>query len=385
MKQSFIILTIAGLLGLCMGQTVAAKEQEAKQKQQIEGLTYESAMEPEEAVCFGIDYYEGGYKLITVRDTDRYLVVPEGMAVPKNLPEDMTVLMQPLQNLYVAAPASMDSLWALEESGSVRFSASKKNSWYEEAVQEAMEDGSILYAGKYSEPDFELLLSEGCGLAVESTMIHHAPKAEEKLRELGIPVFVDQSSYEETPLGRTEWVRLYGALFNKEEEAGELFEAQKESVAGLKETKTDRTVAFFYFNEDGNAIVRNSDDYVVKMIELAGGSYAFELKRSEGQAKATVEMEPEQFYLQAKDADILIYSETMDEGFSSVEELVGYNALLGDFKAVQNGEVWRCGSLLLQKPTRLGDAICELNGILTGDIPEKPEFFERMERTAEEP
>ena len=31
----------------------------------------------------------------------------------------------------------------------------------------------MIYAGKYNAPDYELILDEGCGLAIESTMIHH--------------------------------------------------------------------------------------------------------------------------------------------------------------------------------------------------------------------
>ncbi|MFQ8841275.1 MAG: hypothetical protein ACLR8P_10565 [Clostridium fessum] len=41
-------------------------------------------------------------------------------------------------------------------------------------AKEAMENGSILYAGKYSEPDYERIKPpEGCGLAIENTMILH--------------------------------------------------------------------------------------------------------------------------------------------------------------------------------------------------------------------
>ena len=56
----------------------------------------------------------------------------------------------------------------------------------------------------------------------------------EKLEELGIPVLVDHSSYEPNPLGRTEWVKLYGLLTGHEEEAEAAF--AKEADAGMIET-----------------------------------------------------------------------------------------------------------------------------------------------------
>ena len=64
-----------------------------------------------------------------------------------------------------------------------------------------MEKGDILYAGKYSKPDYELILANGCKLAIESTMINHTPDVKEKLEELGIPVLVEQSSYENASAG----------------------------------------------------------------------------------------------------------------------------------------------------------------------------------------
>lgn len=62
----------------------------------------------------------------------------------------------------------------------------------------------------YSAPDYELILSKNCDLAIESTMIYHKPEVKEKLEQFGIPVLVEHSSYESHPLGRTEWLKLYG-------------------------------------------------------------------------------------------------------------------------------------------------------------------------------
>ena len=57
-----------------------------------------------------------------------------------------------------------------------------------------MKSGSMLYAGKYNEPDYELILKEGCNFALENTMIGHNPEVKEKLESLGIPVMVERSA-----------------------------------------------------------------------------------------------------------------------------------------------------------------------------------------------
>lgn len=49
-----------------------------------------------------------------------------------------------------------------------------------------MEEGKIAYAGKYSAPDYETIVSSSCELAVESTMIYHTPEVKEQLERLGI-------------------------------------------------------------------------------------------------------------------------------------------------------------------------------------------------------
>ena len=41
--------------------------------------------------------------------------------------------------------------------------------------------------GKYSAPDYELILVQGCDLAVESTMIYHTPEVKEQLEQTGHP------------------------------------------------------------------------------------------------------------------------------------------------------------------------------------------------------
>ena len=89
-----------------------------------------------------------------------------------------------------------------------------------------MENGEISYAGKYSAPDYERIVSANCGLAIENTMIYHTPEVKEQLEKFGIPVLVERSRYESDPLARMEWVKLYGILFDKEAEAETFFNEQ---------------------------------------------------------------------------------------------------------------------------------------------------------------
>lgn len=325
---------------------------------------------------FSVDYYEGGYKLITLGDGSRYLTIPEGAAVPKGIAKDIVPLQQPVQNIYLAATAAMCLFDSLDRLDAIRLSGTQADGWYIENARSAMERGDILYAGKYSEPDYERILGEGCCLAIESTMIGHASEVKDKLEELGVPVLIDQASHETHPLGRSEWIKLYGALLNEEEKAEQAFSQQLsylENAGG--EDSTGKTVAFFHVSSSGYVVARKSGDYVSKMIELAGGKYVFENLGDPEKATSTVTIEMETFYATAKDADFIIYNSAITGEISSLEELLTIEPLLKDFKAVQNGNVWCTGQNMYQETMGLGQMILEMHEIFTGTAGDLNYFY----------
>lgn len=332
-------------------------------------LEYEDSMELLYAEKFSVDYYTGGFSLVTVNGSERYLVVPEGKESPGDLAEDITVLYQPLDRIYLVASAVMDMFISMDSLDVIRFTGTKAASWYLEEAREAVETGDILYAGNYSAPDYEQILAEGCDLAIENTMVYHTPEVKEQLEKFGIPVMVDYSSYETEPLGRTEWVKLYGLLADREEEAAEAFAGQQEAFASIRDAEdTGKTVAFFYITSSGEVNVRKASDYLPKMIELAGGHYVFsDLGAEDDTASSTVSLQMEEFYAAAREADYLIYNSTIDGELSSVEELFGKSELLENFKAVREGNVYCTTRDLYQSSMELGTMIADIHGMLNGE------------------
>ena len=332
-------------------------------------LEYEDSMELLYAEKFSVDYYTGGFALITINSSERYLVVPEGESSPEDLEKDITVLYQPLDRIYLVASAVMDMFISMDSLDVIRFTGTKAEGWYLEEARQAVESGDILYAGNYSAPDYEQILAEGCDLAIENTMIYHTPEVKELLERFGIPVMVDYSSYETEPLGRTEWVKLYGLLAGREEEAAGAFAGQQEAFASIGNAEdTGKTVAFFYITNSGEVNVRKASDYLPKMIELAGGRYVFsDLGAEDDTASSTVSLQMEEFYAAAREADYLIYNSTIDGELSSVEELFGKSELLENFKAVGEGNVYCTTRDLYQSSMELGTMIADIHGMLNGE------------------
>lgn len=354
-------------------QTEAAQEEEIEDReiaQELAGMKYDHSLELQYADQFAVDYYEGGYALITIAGGERFLLVPEDKEAPEGLDADISVIQKPVQNIYLVATSAMDLFCALDGLDSISLSGTNADGWYIDKAKKAMEDGDIAFAGKYSAPDYELILSKNCDLAIESTMIYHQPEVQEKLEQFGIPVLVEHSSYESHPLGRTEWIKLYGVLLGKEDQAQKLFQEQVDKLKSVEDSEnTGKTVAFFYINSMGAANVRKSNDYVSKMIELAGGEYIFHDPAEDDNALSTMNMQMEEFYAKAKDADYIIYNSTIDGELDSIDELLAKSSLLADFKAVKDGNVWCTGKNLFQETMGLATMIEDIHTMLTSDDP----------------
>lgn len=344
----------------------------------ITGLTYESTMDLSFAECFDVYYYKDGYKLLDVHDSARYLLVPEGKEAPEGLDDDIQVLQQPLDTIYMAATSPMALFDAIGSVDSIKLSGLDASGWYIQSAADAINNGDMTFAGKYDEPDYELLVGEDCDLAIESTMILHAPKVQEMIETLGIPVFIDRSSYESQPLGRTEWIKLYGAMMNKEEEANAFFDQQSQIIEKLKDfTNTEKTVAFFYINTSGAPVVRNPKDYISSMIEVAGGRNAFaDLQDDSGKTSVSITME--EFYNTAVDADYLIYNSSIDATVKSLDDLLAKDSLMADFKAVKEGNVWVTDDSMYQHTDTIGELINDFNLMLTGGSEEDMTFLHKL-------
>ena len=331
-------------------------------------VQWDEHLELEYAQMFSVDY-SGNFKRITI-DQNVYVLVPEGGLPFLDMPEDVTVLRQPLQNIYLQATAAMDCFRQLDAIDAVTLSGTQAEGWYIEEAREAMEEGKMVFAGKYSAPDYELILSKNCDLALESTMIYHNPEVKEQLERCGIPVLVERSREESHPLGRMEWIKLYGVLLGKESEAAAYYDRQLEQLAPvLEQENTGKTVAFFAVNSNGSVTVRKSGDYIAKAIDLAGGVYVFQDLTEEENALSTMNIQMETFYDAARDADVLIYNSAIDANLETIEQLIAKSAPLADFRAVQEGKVWCTGKSMFQESQAVGDIILDINAILSDEIP----------------
>ncbi len=135
---------------------------------------------------------------------------------------------------------------------------------------------------------------------------------------------------------------------------------------------------FFYVNANGAVNVRETGDYVTKMIELAGGRYVPAELPEDNNALSTLNIQMEAFYAGAKDADYLIYNSAIDGELTAISELVEKNELFSDFKAVREGNVWCTGKNMFQESTGIGEMILELHHIITNEAEDEMTYIHRL-------
>ena len=336
---------------------------------EIPGLTYVSAMEKRYAVQFDVYYYEGGYKYLAIGDGNNYLIVPEGKEAPAGLDSSVRVLQQPLDRIYLAATACMSLFDAMDSLDVISLTSLNASEWTVKNAAAAMERGEIIFGGKYSEPDYELFVDTDVDIAIENTMILHTPKVIDMIELLGVPVFIEYSSYEPHPLGRTEWMKLFAAMINREEQAEAVFNEKVKIMDAIEQfPKTDKTVAVFLIDTSGKAQVRSSDDYLSRIIEIAGGNNAFTYVTVEDSGRTNVNMTMEEFYATAVDVDYLIYNASgYSAGVDTLEKLLEKSDLLADCKAVKEGNIWWIGGETYQQADKISDLIADVHRMLTGE------------------
>ena len=365
------------------GDNPASAERPSWSNPEVGGnLVHTGSLDLAWATGFTVDLYEGDRALACIADGTRYLFVPAGDA-PQGIAEDVTVLERPLSNIYLASSSTLCLFAALGAVDCVSHVSVTQETCTVEAFTQAIASGDIVYGGKYSAPDYEAFLNGGCRLAVENTMIYHTPEVREKLMQLGVPVIVEQSSLESAPLGRLEWIMLWGAMLDKVSAAQEVLDRQAQLIADVEARVAaqplDCTVAFFYINANGAAVVRKPGDYVAKMIAMAGGTYAFaQLAGADENRSSSTTLEMEAFYAQAKDADIIIYNSTVAGRLKGLDELVALNPLLADFKAVKNRRAWCCEQNVYQQMTATGEVVVDLHEAIADTERDELTFFFRL-------
>lgn len=291
---------------------------------------------------FRIEYLDNGCKIVTDGESLRLLLVPEGKEAPKGIKADKTVSI-PLKRVMAASSTQVGPLLKLGVFDSLKAVTTSAEKWITPVAKKAVTQGTVKYVGGegMGQPDYEQVKAINPDMVFVYTGSYGQQSIIEKLNEMGIHFAVNNEYLESHYLGRMEWIKFMGAFYDKELKAEKILnDAVKEidmvtaKVSGLKEPKVA-----WGSSSKGTVYVPNAGSYVAKWIDMAGGDYVF--KNVGVGASSSSKISMEDFYAKAKDADILIYSSTINYlQTPTIEGIVKDNPLFANIKAVKNGNVW---------------------------------------------
>lgn len=343
---------------------------------------------------FRIYDYEDDIREIVVNGTDHYIVIGSGSQDENDISDQdisvdadgvtYNIIILPQNNIYLAASSGAAFFSALDAVDQISAAGILMKDWYVDDMRDAMQNGDILYTGKYSAPDFETMLQMGCSLAIESTMINHSPEVKEKLISNGIQVFTDYQNYEKSPLGKLEWIKVYGILTEKYDKAVKIFDeeknkylqAEEESQEAASSDKKTESAVFFYINSQNEYVVR-CNDYIQQMMEEAGFKYLPDNIDDNG--AGYVKMSEEAFYAACHDADVMIWDGAIIDAPESVEQLQGLSTIFDDFKAVKEDRVYSVSRSYYQRNDRIAELFEDFKALSDGDQTRDMEFLKKLQ------
>ncbi|CAI8296390.1 MAG: Uncharacterised protein [Flavobacterium sp. SCGC AAA160-P02] len=204
-----------------------------------------------------------------------------------------------------------------------------------EKTRRRIDSGFIKELGKESTMNTEILFDLKPDVLVGFAM-NKTNKTHNLIEKQGIPVIINSDWLEETPLGRAEWIKFFGVLFDKEKVADSIFKIIESNYLLAKtiadKTKNKPTIL-------SGAIMKNSiwslpagESFVAKFLEDANTNYLW--KNSKG--KGSLQLSFESVFDKAQYAEYWI----APGYFTTKEELLNNNTHYKSFAAFENNKIY---------------------------------------------
>jgi iron complex transport system substrate-binding protein len=329
-----------------------------------------------------------GYSIVTVKNpwpnaskTYTYILKKEKGIVPDSLKNNVTINV-PLKSIVVTSTTHIPSLEMLDvEQTLVGFPNLKYIS--SEKVRALIDNGKVKELGANQALNTEVLIDLQPDVII-GYGIDNDTKSLDNLEKSGLKVLLNGDWNEETPLGKAEWLKLFGALYDKQAKANELFSIiEKDYLNTIKIAKLDSiqpTILAGDMFQDKWYLPKGTSWGSI-LLKEANANYLW----SETTGSGSLSLSFETVYFKAKDADFWITSGQ----FSTLQEMLDANPHYGQFEAFKKGNVYsfagkkgKTGGILYYElaPNRPDMVLKDLVKILHPDLlpSYEPFFFERL-------
>ncbi|MCG1036480.1 ABC transporter substrate-binding protein [Polaribacter sargassicola] len=204
-----------------------------------------------------------------------------------------------------------------------------------EKTRALIDTGKIIEIGKESSLNTEILLDLQPELVVGYS-VSSADKSLTTIKKAGINVIYNGDWLEETPLGRAEWIKFFGVLFDKEKQADSIFKTiesnylEAKNIA-LKSTKKPTVLSGAIMSKDIWNLPAG-ESFVATFLKDANVNYLWQ----ETKGKGSLSLSFESVFDKGKDADFWI----APGYFSSKEQLLQSNQLYEKFDSFKTDNIY---------------------------------------------
>ena len=336
---------------------------------------------------FSIENYDG-YTIITVKNpwpkaskTYQYILKEKDGIIPDSLNSLMKINI-PLKNIVVTSTTHIPSLEMLNEENSL---VGFPNLSYisSDKVRALIDAKKIKELGGNQSLNTEVLIDLQPEVIIGYGLDNNNPTLD-NLQKSGLKVMLNGDWNEETPLGKAEWIKFFGALYGKQKEANEIFnKIEKDFLKTIeiaKNATSNPTVLAGDMFEDKWYLPKGTS-WGSQLLTQAKGDYLWKETYGTGSLSLSFETVLEK----AKDADFWITSGQ----FSSLKQMTDANPHYKQFKAFQNKNVYsfagkkgKTGGVLYYElaPNRPDLVLKDLVKILHPEllVGYEPFFFEKL-------
>ncbi|TDP00649.1 ABC transporter substrate-binding protein [Flavobacterium sp. 245] len=280
-----------------------------------------------------------GYSIVTISNPwpnankdFKYILKEKDAEVPDSL-QTYPIIKVPLESVVVTSTTNIPFLEMLEvEDKLVGFPHTDYVS--SEKTRALIDKGSVKNVGQNEKLNIEQLIELAPDLIVTFGVDNNNPMLD-NLKKSGLNVLIQGDWMEQSPLGKAEWIKLYGALFGKEDKAKELFDKIVESYNQATKLVADKpatTKVLYGSMYEDVWYVAKGNSWVAQFMKDAKADYLW----SNLQGTGSEGLSFEKVLDKAKTANIWIVSGS----FKSLEELQKANPHYGEFDAFKNKSVY---------------------------------------------
>lgn len=285
----------------------------------------------------------GKYRIITVKDpwpkaerSFKYVLVEENAAIPEGLEYDQKIKV-PVEKIVVTSTTHIPSLETLgAEQTLIGFPGLDYIS--SEKTRKLIAEGKVKEVGKNEALNTETLLDLQPDVIVAFT-IDGSNKSLSTIQKSGIPVVFNSDWTENSPLGKAEWIKFFGAFYGKMDRAINFFEEVENEylkVRDLAKQADHRPSVIAGAMYKDQWYLPAGDSWQALFFEDANSEYLF----ADSEGTGSLSLSFEAVLAQAAEADFWIGPAQ----FQTYEEMGNASPHYTRFAAFQNQKVYTFSS-----------------------------------------